>query len=371
MPCIGLKISIFIFILSILYFMTKARFAFSLLVFILGYLMISSLGIAQERQKLFDSEEPLSLRMAVSIKALKAESNDSTYVDGEIQLETTPGNWEAFPFDMRTRGNFRLNECFYPPMRIRLKKKEAEGSVFQGNRNLKLVLPCSKTKNADSFIGKEYLAYKFYEQVTEYHFRTRLVRVKFTNLDDRKAEEVELLGFVIEDNDEVAERFDGKILKDKKIAPILMDDLPTLRHDFFQMMIGNTDWSTLFQHNQEVMLIGEKTVIPMAYDFDMTGLVNPPYAQVSTLVELESVKDRLYRGFCRNEPMMQAVRKEFLEKEEQFYTEIDNQKLYYSEAEAKAIRSYLKEFFDMLRSDRMFTEKILKSCRTVDGSVMK
>ncbi|OYX18594.1 MAG: hypothetical protein B7Z16_08620, partial [Algoriphagus sp. 32-45-6] len=219
------------------------------------------------------------MKMALSIKDLKAQTNDSVFIDSEIQLETSPGTWESFPFEIRTRGNFRLNECFYPPMRMKLKKKEAEGSIFQGNRNLKLVLPCTKSKNADSYIGKEYLAYKLYEKVTDYHFRTRLVRVKFTNLDDKKREETELLGFVIEDNDEVAKRFDAKILKDKKIAPILMQDLPTIRHDFFQLMIGNTDWSTLFQHNQDVMALDDKTIVPMAYDFDMTGLVNPPYAQ--------------------------------------------------------------------------------------------
>lgn len=311
------------------------------------------------------------MKMALSIKDLKAQTNDSVFIDSEIQLETSPGTWESFPFEIRTRGNFRLNECFYPPMRMKLKKKEAEGSIFQGNRNLKLVLPCTKSKNADSYIGKEYLAYKLYEKVTDYHFRTRLVRVKFTNLDDKKREETELLGFVIEDNDEVAKRFDAKILKDKKIAPILMQDLPTIRHDFFQLMIGNTDWSTLFQHNQDVMALDDKTIVPMAYDFDMTGLVNPPYAQVSNLVDLESVKDRLYRGFCRDQQLMQQVRQEFLDKKTEILDEVAQQKIYYSEADAKMLISYLNGFFDILESDRLFENKILNACRQVDGTVMK
>lgn len=311
------------------------------------------------------------MKMALSIKDLKAQTNDSVFIDSEIQLETSSGTWESFPFEIRTRGNFRLNECFYPPMRMKLKKKEAEGSIFQGNRNLKLVLPCTKSKNADSYIGKEYLAYKLYEKVTDYHFRTRLVRVKFTNLDDKKREETELLGFVIEDNDEVAKRFDAKILKDKKIAPILMQDLPTIRHDFFQLMIGNTDWSTLFQHNQDVMALDDKTIVPMAYDFDMTGLVNPPYAQVSNLVDLESVKDRLYRGFCRDQQLMQQVRQEFLDKKTEILDEVAQQKIYYSEADAKMLISYLNGFFDILESDRLFENKILNACRQVDGTVMK
>ncbi len=351
--------------------MKKSFLQFRLVSFILLFWSLSQGVVAQERPKLFKSEEPVSLKMALSIKDLRAQTNDSVFIDSEIQLETSPGTWESFPFEIRTRGNFRLNECFYPPMRIKLKKKDAEGSLFQGNRNLKLVLPCTKSKNADSYIGKEYLAYKLYEKVTEYHFRTRLVRVKFTNLDDKKREETELLGFVIEDNDEVAKRFDAKILKDKKIAPILMQDLPTLRHDFFQLMIGNTDWSTLFQHNQEVMALDERTIVPMAYDFDMTGLVNPPYAQVSNLVELESVRDRLYRGFCRDEVLMQQVRQEFLDKKGEMIAEVEKQQGLYPPAEVKGITSYLNEFFQILESDRLFRDKILQSCRAVDGSVMK
>ena len=351
--------------------MEKPFLQFRLVFTILLFWGLSLSVCAQERPKLFKSEEPISMKMALSIKDLKAQTNDSVFIDSEIQLETSSGTWESFPFEIRTRGNFRLNECFYPPMRMKLKKKEAEGSIFQGNRNLKLVLPCTKSKNADSYIGKEYLAYKLYEKVTDYHFRTRLVRVKFTNLDDKKREETELLGFVIEDNDEVAKRFDAKILKDKKIAPILMQDLPTIRHDFFQLMIGNTDWSTLFQHNQDVMALDDKTIVPMAYDFDMTGLVNPPYAQVSNLVDLESVKDRLYRGFCRDQQLMQQVRQEFLDKKTEILDEVAQQKIYYSEADAKMLISYLNGFFDILESDRLFENKILNACRQVDGTVMK
>jgi hypothetical protein len=136
-------------------------------------------------------------------------------------------------------------------------------------------------------------------------------------------------------------------------------------------MIGNTDWSTLFQHNQDVMALDDKTIVPMAYDFDMTGLVNPPYAQVSNLVYLESVKDRLYRGFCRDQQLMQQVRQEFLDKKTEILDEVAQQKIYYSEADAKMLISYLNGFFDILESDRLFENKILNACRQVDGTVMK
>jgi len=252
-------------------------------------------------------------------------------------------------------------------MRIKLKKDEAKGTIFQGNRSLKLVLPCSKSKSADSFLGKEYLAYQLFEQVTPYTFDTRLVKVEFTNLDDKKAEPVVLLGILIEDDDEVAKRFDAKILT-KKIPPSIMEDSATVRHDLFQMMIGNTDWSGLYQHNQKAMVIGEKTIIPLAYDFDMTGLVNPPYGQVNSAVGIEKITDRVFRGFCRNPELVQTIRKEFLAKESKIFETIETNKQYYSEADAKSVNTFIKEFFDILKNDKLFQQKVLEGCRKADGT---
>lgn len=317
---------------------------------------------------LFKSEEPVAIELSFSIKQLRAETNDSTFIDSKMIYEVSPGKTDTLDIDIRTRGNFRLENCFYPPMRLKMKKDVAENTLFKGNRSLKLVLPCSKSKTADSFLGKEYMSYKLYEEVTQYYFRTRLVRVKLTNTDDKKGEVVEMLGFFIEDDDEVAERFDGEILDGKKIIPSFMEDTATVRHDFFQMMIGNTDWSGLFQHNQKVMKIGEKTIIPLAYDFDMTGLVNPPYAQVNANIGIEKITDRVYRGFCRDPALMQTIRAEFLAKQETIFKTVDEYKQYFSEADLKTANAFLKEFFDLLASEKLFKQKILDSCRTNESS---
>lgn len=327
-----------------------------------------SLGGVLAQGGLFKSKDPLAVELSFSIKQLRSETNDSTYIDSKMIYEVSPGVTDTLDIEIRTRGNFRLDNCFYPPMRVKMKKDDIENTLFKGDRSLKLVLPCSKSKTADSFLGKEYLSYKLYEEATPYFFRTRLLRVKFVNSDEKKGEAVELLGFFIEDDDEVADRFDGEILDGKKIIPTLMEDTATVRHDFFQMMIGNTDWSGLFQHNQKVMKLDERTVVPIAYDFDMTGLVNPPYAQVNSSVGIERVTDRVYRGFCRDPELMQTIRQEFLAKEDRILELVNEYKAYYSEADLKAVSGFLKEFFDVLKSDKLFKQQILDKCRKADGS---
>ena len=334
-----------------------------LLSFALFSLLCLGNSIPAFSQGLFESDEPLAIELKFSIKQLKSETDDSTFMDSQLFLVAADGQKDTLDIEIRTRGNFRLENCFYPPMRLKMKKKEADNTVFKGNRSLKLVLPCSKAKTADNFLGKEYLAYQLYEDVAEYTFHTRLLKVTLTDTDDKKGESVEVLGFFIEDDDEVADRFGGKILDDKKIIPTLMEDTATVRHDFFQMMIGNTDWSGLFQHNEKVLMIDEKTIVPLAYDFDMTGLVNPPYAQVNNNIGIERVTDRLYRGFCRDPQLMQAVRAEILAKESQIFKTIETNEVYFDESNAKACRQYIKGFFDLLKSDKAFESQVLGACR--------
>lgn len=331
---------------------------------ILFMIIFSGISNTTFCQDLFGSKEPLAVELKFSIKQLKNETDDSTFMDSQMIFESSPGKIDTLDIEIRTRGNFRLENCFYPPMRIKMKKKEVENTVFQGDRSLKLVLPCSKAKTAGNFLGREFLAYQLYEDIAEYTFHTRMLKVRFTDTDGKKEETLEMLGFFIEDDDEVAARFEGKILEDKKIIPTLMEDTATVRHDFFQMMIGNTDWSGLFQHNEKVLLIGEKTIVPLPYDFDMTGLVNPPYAQVNNNIGIEKVTDRLYRGFCRDPKLMQAVRAEILAKEKQIFDTVDENEQYFEESDSKACRLYLKTFFDILKSDKMFQQKILEACRS-------
>lgn len=341
----------------------------SCFVLLFSLIFLAGNSFAFQNGKLFKTDDPLPIKMAFSVKDLRKNTNDSTYMDSFLMIESTPGQWDSIPLEMRTRGNFRLDNCFYPPIRIKFKKKQIDGSVFEKNKSLKLVMPCQRGKGSDSFIGKEFLAYQLLEDITQYYFETRLVKIKFTNLDDKKGEEIELLGFLIQDDDEVADRFDGKILEGRKIPPSFMQDSATVRQDFFQFMIGNTDFSTLFLHNQKVLQLPDETVIPLAYDFDMSGLVNPPYAQVNTQLGIKSITDRLYRGFCRDETFLEVIRQEFLAKENQFWSTVDRNRVYLSEADQKITRNFLEGFFDVLKNDRLFKEKIIQACRASDGSV--
>lgn len=323
-------------------------------------------AFAQQVELLFDSQEILELNMSFSVKKLRTDTNDSTFMDSFLSYTNSDGMLDTLDVELRARGNFRKANCYYPPVRMRLKKKEGKGNMFDGSRNLKIVYPCQTGKNADSYIVKEFLCYKLYEQVSDYTFQTRMIRINFVNEDNKKGESEQLLGFLIEDDDKVADRFDGEILENKKIIGTVLEDSAAIRHDLFQYMIGNTDWSSMYQHNMKILKLDSKTVVPLAYDFDMTGMVLPPYAQVSNLVDIETVSERLYRGFCRDQAMMMAIRDEFLEKEAILFAEIALLDPLVPGHEIKFMNNYLKEFFEILKDDRRFDYNIMSSCRTTE-----
>ena len=318
---------------------------------------------AQEKSVLFSSTDPVEIKMKFSVKELRSETNDSTFMDSFLQYKNEKGEWDSVDVQLRIRGNFRLKNCYYPPVRMKIKKKEGEGTIFEGNKSLKLVLPCNRIKNADGFLMREYLCYQLFEEVSQYTFDTRLIKVTLENEDEKGGEYFQLMGFLIEDDDEVADRFGGNIINDKKVPATFMQDSAIVRHDFFQMMIGNTDWSNLFRHNETVLQLDEKTVVPLAYDFDMTGLVNPPYAQVSDLIEIEKVTERLYRGYCRDPRLLEAIRQEFLVAEPRILKHIDLLIGTVEDRDVKFVRGFLDDFFKVLKDDRQFKAEVLDACR--------
>ena len=311
---------------------------------------------------LFQSQEPVNLQITGSVKSIKKNSNDSTFVAGKF-LYQKDKEWVTVPAEARVRGNFRLNNCYFPPLKLKFNKKDVASTVFSGNKTLKLVVPCETSKDKNSLIRKEYLCYKIYETVSSYYFRTRLANVELTEVSQKKPRTYELLAFFVEDNSIVAKRSQGKVIKSTTISPEAFDEKQSVRNDYFQYMIGNADWSAVFQHNSNTLYVGGK-YIPLSYDFDLSGFVNAAYAQVSPAKAGTNPRARVYRGFCKSKTAMEEIRKEFLEKESAVITIIENESSNFSKYELNDMKVYVNEFYEILKSDHKFDASIIAQCRT-------
>lgn len=321
-------------------------------------------GVAQKITPLFQSTEPLNLQATGSVKSIKKETNDSTFVPVKFQYEASPGSWQTLPVEARVRGNFRLRYCYFPPLKIKFDKKDIDSTVFKGNKSLKLVMPCRTTADMNALIRREYLCYKFYETVSAYHFKTRLANLKLTEVSTKKPRTYDLLTIMVEDNSNVAKRCGGKIMEVKGLSPAAFEEKQALRNDYFQFMIGNADWSAVYQHNTNV-LYGDGKYITLSYDFDMSGFVNALYARENPPnLGTGDIRDRVYRGFCKSPEAMEEIRKEYLEKETLLQSLIDEHTAHFSTAELKDMHDYMDSFFHILKDDGRFRSSVLQGCRS-------
>ncbi len=337
----------------------KCHKLLAILLFIPGILFSQKQDVA----KLFLDETPLEVKLSIAVKDVKSITTDTVYTP--YMMHYKKGNaWDSIKIEVRARGNFRRKECYYPPLRVKIKKEDAKGTLFEGSRSLKLVLPCKQVKE-NSLIMKEYVCYQMYEPITKYTFNSRLANIEFTDLNNKKITGIKFAGFFIEDDDVVAKRHHGKVVEDLKLHPKSLQDSNSVRHDMFQYMVANTDWSTTFLHNAKVIQLNEsKKYIPLAYDFDMAGFVSAPYATANETLGISSVRERLYRGFCRSEDVMQAIRQEYISKEQTIRDVIKRYENSFEPKEFASIMKYMDDFFITFKSDSRFKNSITDKCRT-------
>jgi hypothetical protein len=339
----------------------KFHISLLVLIFFPGILLSQNQSVSE----LFSKKEPLKAKLSIGIKEVKGEESDTVYTNSMLSYKTNDsGPWDSIKISVRARGEFRRKECYYPPLRIKMKKKDSNGTVFEGNKSLKLVMPCRPVKD-NSLILREYLCYKMFEPVSKYTFSVRLVDLDFTDDKGKKSKAAQFIGFFIEDDDIVARRHDGKVIEGLNLHPKALEDSNAIRHDMFQYMIANTDWSTTFLHNAKLIQLNEsKKYVPLTYDFDMAGFVDAPYAVVNPTLGIASVRDRVYRGFCRSEDITQAIRKEYLAKEGEILGAMKELENSFDGKEYAGLIKYMNDFFDTFKDDGKFKSSIIDKCRT-------
>jgi hypothetical protein len=304
----------------------------------------------------------MKIKLNYSNKNMKKKTTDSTYIETDLNF-LQEDKWNTIPVSLRARGNFRRAKCYFPPIKMKIKKSQTKNTVFNGNKSLKLVLPCKIENENNDNILQEYIAYKIYEIISPYYFKTRRVDVDFTEPKGKKSKSYLLKGFLIEDDSRLAKRFDGRVVE-QFIHPMAMGGLTSVRHAFFQYLIGNTDFSVSFQHNGK-LLYTNKEFLPLPYDFDMTGWVDPSYGFGNPTLGLSSLSERVYRGFKRDNELMNTVRKQFIDSKVEIVKLVSSYKEEFDNAsEFDKMFGFMQEFFETIEDDGKFQKSILDKART-------
>ena len=315
----------------------------------------------------FQDQDPLSIQLKFSTRDIKKNTNDSTYITSILLIQNKELSWDSLKIKLRARGNHRRQNCHYAPLKLKLKKKATKGTMLEGTTKSKLVLPCLLQKNKNDLVVKEYMAYKLYEIISPYHFKTRLANIEFEEEKRSRIKMHNLKAILIEDIDKVALRHNGRAMT-RKVHPLQQDDLTSLQNSFFQYLIGNTDFSKRGGHNQKLLYVDNKYV-SIPYDFDMSGLVNAPYAFVSGMANIKGniseVTQRVYKGYKRDYELLQEVRQEYIASKDEIFAVIDGLKQFFQNPGVfKEAKDYINDFFEIMESDIKFEKYIVDGART-------
>jgi hypothetical protein len=250
-----------------------------------------------EGKSLFETDDVLEITLSGNVKdVLNDRKEVSQNHPLRLLYKKTDGTELKIPVEVKTRGHFRKmkTNCLYPPLLVTFSKSDAlQSSLFEGLDKLKLVMPCT----GDEYVLREWRVYKLYNLVTPMSFKTRLVKVTLQD-DQNKKPIPPFYGLLLEGEKQMAKR-NGLMSVEKKLRPEQTDQDAFLNMSVFQYLIGNTDWGV--QYLQNIKLIAaDSNAVPFTvpYDFDHAGIVNTPYAQPAEELELSSIRERRYRGYC-------------------------------------------------------------------------
>ncbi len=331
--------------------------------------LMSSNAIAQQAKekvaRLFRSQEILSLKMAYSNNELRSNKNESMYYPSVISYKLD-SIWTDLEVKIRARGKFRREECYFVPVKMKIKKSNSKGTLFKGQKRLKLVVPCFISKDMNDNVIKEFIAYKLYEKISGYNFKTRLVDISLTEQRKQKTKEHAVKGILIEDDQSVAKRLNARIVN-RSIHPLGQDNITSIQNAFFQYMIGNVDFSVEKSHNSKLFYIGKK-IFPVPYDFDMNGFVDPSYETVSARPTnsfiINKITHRKYRGVKRDPKLIAQVRQEFLNNKNELLAIVQRyESAFKNKSEFVSAENYISVFFEIISNDDKFQKEIMGQMR--------
>jgi hypothetical protein len=310
---------------------------------------------------LFDADEVLQITLKGNVRNLL---NDRTDIPKNYSLALSYRNEDSteitMPVDVKTRGHFRrLKEnCTYPPLLIQFAKEGPHlSSVFREQKKLKLVMPCK----GDEYLIREWLVYKLYNLVTPKSFRARLVKVTLEDAKNKKPV-TPFYGILLEEEKQLAKR--NKVVSVvRKLKPEQVQADAFLTMTVFEYLIGNTDWSVQYLQNVK-LLAKDSTAVPetVPYDFDHAGIVSTPYALPAEELQMSSVRQRRYRGYCvRDMKVFDDVIARYNELKKDIYSLYSDCNL----LDAKYIKStikYLDDFYEAINNPKAWRKDFAYPC---------
>ena len=313
--------------------------------------------------RLFDAPEALPLTLTADFNALSKDRGESKPEHaGVLSFGGPAGDSVALDVQLRTRGHFRLQRrtCDFPPLKVSFDKQQVKHTVFAGQGGLKLVVHCQDRDTYEQNLLQEYLLYRVFNLITEKSFRARLARVTYLDRSG-KAKPVTRYAFFIEDDDPMARREDAQVLEQKGLTQLDTEVAHTGLVAMFEYLIGNTDFSFAALHNIVMIRDSTGTVFAVPYDFDWSGVVSASYAVPDPRLGIKSVRERLYRGYCRTPEQLGPTIARFDDRKDSIYALFRSQEGLDPKRAEQTLR-YFDDFYRTINDPRAANREFVRNC---------
>jgi hypothetical protein len=312
--------------------------------------------------KFFDSQDPVDVTLVINLKRIRGDKDDKAPWRAATLSYMADGKTIEIPIKARTRGIWRLKNCDFPPLRLDLPNKPAQGTVFEGLNKPKLVSYCKNTDTFEQYVLQEFQLYRAYNVLTPISHRARLLRMTYTDSATAKPLTTRY-AIMLEEPDLMASRFDGIILDQQGARSRDLNLDAALLAGLFQYFIANTDHSVAYLHNYELIARDDGEIFPVAFDFDFAGAVNAQYATVDPSLSVRRVRDRLFRGYCAKPEEYGKAFDVFKQRRDAIYSLYNDDlgKLLDRKVASETLKFY-DEFYETISDSRLTKRRIFDAC---------
>ena len=320
-----------------------------------------------EALRLFSADDPIVFTLTGDFRAINRDRdpNSRRLYPAKLTI-AADGRTSEIAIGLNPRGHVRrmARTCDFVPLRMTLSKNEADDTVFRGQDALKLVVQCRGGAAFEQDPLKEYLAYRIFNTLSPRGVRARLAKVSYLDVDGKSAGA--RYGILLEDDSDVARRLEGRIVELPRtlFSDMEPDALATMM--VFAYMIGSTDFSIYALHNVILVQTPDRVLHPVPYDFDMTGLVSPPYAIPDRRLPIASVKERLYRGPCRTPEQIQPILAHFNAERDRVLS-LPESIADLTSPSRQEVRGYLEGFYSSIGDPAKVKRPFVEGCSKAPG----
>jgi len=327
---------------------------------------------AESHDPLFLDDTALRVEITAPFSRLIDERPKDEEFEGSFSFKGPDGEAIELDLQVRARGKYRHTNCDFPPLYLNFKRSQLEGTLFDQQNKLKMVVHCKDSGRYQESVLREYLAYGILNALTERSFRVRLLDVTYVDSENHRPRMVRY-AFLIEHENRLADRLG---LQRKNVFPASVGALQADHVNLtsiFQYLIGNTDFSAMLGsegeccHNYAMFGTDDGPLVAIPYDFDMSGFVHTPYARPETGLGIDDVRQRLYQGFCQNNRYVEASVSEFLQARDTLYALVDDQQAL-GESVRQSLAAYLDEFYETISDSPRVDSEIRDRCLQMTGA---